>query len=219
MKPLDALHIIQKLSSFQWGLFTAAQAVERGISRMNLTRLEQRGHIERIQNGIYRSAAAPATRLDHIYAAWLSLSPRLLSYERTKEPVDDVIVSGPTASYILEIGELIPEPLTFSSRIRRQPRSDALRVITRTIPSDDAQISHGLPVTTPERTIADLVILGTDLSLVQNACKDARAKFPELNRTRLIELLGPHAKTHGFRTDDGEAFVSYLLGEREKTHV
>ncbi|MDR1184913.1 MAG: type IV toxin-antitoxin system AbiEi family antitoxin domain-containing protein, partial [Coriobacteriales bacterium] len=211
MKSLEALQIIQRLSSSQWGLFTAAQAVARGVNRVNLMRLEQGGHIERVQSGIYRSSAAPTTRLDYIYAAWLSLDPKLLSYERSKQPADDAVVFGATASYVLEIGELAPEPLTFSSPVRRQPRNSNIKVITRIISDTDIRITHGLPVAKPERTIADLAAQRTDLSLMRNVCKDAWFKYPDLDKEHLIDLLKPYAKTYGFGVSNGKAFAECLV--------
>ena len=57
-------------------------------------------------------------------------------------------------------------------------------------------ITHGLPVTTIERTVTDLVEARTDLSLVADVVRDA-AQTRRLDTNRLKELLGPLAAVSG----------------------
>ena len=75
-------------------------------------------------------------------------------------------------------------------------------------------ITHGLPVTTIERTVTDLVEARTDLSLVADVLRDA-AQTRRLDTNRLIELLGPLAARNGLRKGDGAA----LLDETPKVGV
>jgi predicted transcriptional regulator of viral defense system len=211
MKALDALNIINDITSHQWGMLTSAQAAHQGISRMNLSRLVANGHLERMLHGVYRNLGAPASRLDAIYAAWLSLSPTELSYQRPKRAASDLIVSGVTAAYIHEAGELNPEPLTFSSRHRRQPRNATIKVVVRMVDEADVSIIHGLPVTKIERTIADLVTDGTDLSLVGNVLRDAEKNNLSINHTRLITLLDQISKVSNPKIN-GETLYRQLKG-------
>lgn len=75
-------------------------------------------------------------------------------------------------------------------------------------------ITHGLPVTTIERTVTDLVEARTDLSLVADVVRDA-AQTRRLDTNRLKELLGPLAARNGLRKGDGAA----LLDETPKVGV
>jgi hypothetical protein len=67
----------------------------------------------------------------------------------------------------------------------------------------------GLPVTTIERTIADLVEARIDLSLVAQVMSDA-ARTHIIDAARLSELLSPLAARHGLRKQDGTALLHRL---------
>jgi predicted transcriptional regulator of viral defense system len=217
MKALDALNIIQDITSQQWGMFTSAQAVARGIDRMALSRLMKNGHIERLRKGIYRASAVPSSRLEAVYAAWLSIEPSQLSYKRSKKAESDAVVSCATAAYVWSIGELNPEPITFSVNCRKQLRDKGIRTIIRHLDERDVTIAQGLPTTTIERTIADLITSGTDLSLVANVAKDA-LRLKGLDAQTMIEYLSPLAKRAGCKSGDGLALYERLLGQ-EGIHV
>jgi len=210
MKVLNALKIIQDISSQQWGLITSAQATAKGIDRMALSRLEKNGYLERLRKGVYRVSAAPSTKFEDIYAAWLSFEPSQLSYMRSKAPDTDVIVSGVTASYVWGIGELIPEPITFTAPTRKQLRDKNIKATKRQLQKHETTIVHGLPITTLERTIADLVADGVDLSLVANVVRDAQ-RIKELDSNELIEYLKPYAKRAGLQQNDGTALFNFLI--------
>jgi len=211
MKALDALGIINSISSQQWGMVTSAQATMQGINRTTLSRLERYGHLERLRQGVYRVSAAPATRLEAIYAAWLSLEPGIPSYLRSKEPDSDAMVSGVTAAYVLDIGELNPEPITFTVPRRRQLRDKGIRTLSRHLEKSETTIVQGLPVTTMERTIVDLVADGIDQSLVLNAVSDA-LKTGRLDTSTLAEYLKPFAKRARYESGGIELLIDRLTG-------
>ena len=71
-------------------------------------------------------------------------------------------------------------------------------------------VVHGLPATTPERTIADLVDARTDLTLVADILSEAILK-ETFNLDRLAEALAPLAARNGFDQDDGKALRRHLL--------
>ncbi|MDR1719647.1 MAG: type IV toxin-antitoxin system AbiEi family antitoxin domain-containing protein, partial [Dysgonamonadaceae bacterium] len=52
MDALSGIKVISELTKYQWGLFTFAQALVKGVSRMNISRLLQHGHIEKIRHGV-----------------------------------------------------------------------------------------------------------------------------------------------------------------------
>ena len=94
--------------------------------------------------------------------------------------------------------------------MRRQSQRAEIRYRQRQLDSADVTIVNGLPVTTLERTVADLVEARTDLSLVADALGDA-ARMRQLDLNRLAELLAPLAARTGFRKDDGEALLARLM--------
>ena len=87
---------------------------------------------------------------------------------------------------------------------RRQTQRPEIRFRVRQLPSNSVNVRAGLPVTTVEQTIADLVEARTDLSMVADLLADAA----HLDRSRLTELLEPLAARNGFRS--GEAFRDQL---------
>lgn len=190
---------ITGLSGGQWGMFTAAQATTRGVARSTLMRREKAGALERVRAGVYRLPGVPSDRLDEIRAAWLASEPENSAWERLSKP--DVVVGGSAAAWAHQLGDLYPSPILMYSRKRRQTRHDDVRYSIRSVPDQDVTVLDGLPVTTRERTIADLVDEpGTDLSLVADALRDAERSDADLDTERLIQLLGAHSKRLGYPT-------------------
>ena len=107
MKALDALNITDDLAASQRGLLTSAQAHAAGVGRMELSRLAASGHLERIARGVYRASGAPSMREEAVWAAWLSMDPGVMSYDR--DPLA-CAVSHNTAAWLMGLGELEPEP-------------------------------------------------------------------------------------------------------------
>ncbi|MCL2483005.1 MAG: type IV toxin-antitoxin system AbiEi family antitoxin domain-containing protein [Propionibacteriaceae bacterium] len=206
MKSMHALKVLGDLTASQWGMVTTAQAVVRGITRLQLSRLAEDGHLERIAYGIYRDTGAPSDRYDSLKAAWLSVDPRRTALERLSDKPLDAAVSGATASYLLGLGDLVPEPYEFTVSKRRQTQRTELTFRVRPLPPDALTRREGLPVTTPEQTIADLVEARLDLSLVTGVLSDTEA----LDSVKLAELLSPLAGRNGFERGDGGALLAEL---------
>lgn len=204
---------IAALASSQWGMITAAQAQANGVARSTLYRREVAGSLERVRTGVYRHAGAPASQLDDVRAAWLASSPSAPAWERLNNP--DVVVGGSAAAWVHQIGDLYPSTVLLYTRTRRQSKQDDIRYSLRQLPGGDVTAVGGLPVTTRERTIADLLAEpGADLSIVADALRDAERADDDLNNDRLVELLRPHAKRLGQRT--GVELYEQL---RAMTHV
>lgn len=172
MKSLDALNILADLSASQRGLFTTAQAHAVGVDRLTLSRLAKNGHIERIVSGVYRASAAPSFREERAFAVWLALEPTTPAWERPRD-AGGLVASHGTAAWLLGLGELNPEPFTFTSARRRQTRRRGVRLVKAVLDGADVTDDAGIPVTTPERTILDLLRDGEDLSLIGSVLRDA----------------------------------------------
>lgn len=210
MKPSDALRVLAELSSSQWGMVTSAQASMRGVTRLNLSRLAEAGHLVRLTHGVYRDAGAPSDEFEDLRAAWLSTTPDKLAEERLADVAGGVVIAGASAARLHGVGDLPADHHEFSSPARRQSQRSEIRYRQLVLDAQDVTIAAGLPVTTIERTIADLVEARTDLSLVADALRDA-AKKRRLDANRLEELLSPLAARRGFRKGDGAALLNRLL--------
>lgn len=187
------------LAGNQWGMFTAAQAVANGVARSTILRREQSGTLVRVRPGVYRLPGAPVNRLDDVRAIWLSTTPATPAWERQLSP--DVVVGGAAAAWAHDLGDLYPNPVLLYSTARRQTKHADLRYTMRQLPAQDITSLDGLPVTTRERTIADLFDEpGADLSVIADALRDAVLGGPELDEDRLSTLLDSRAARLGYES-------------------
>lgn len=205
-----ALHALAEISASQWGMVTSAQAAARGVTRLDLSRLAEVGDLERISQGVYKSAGAPAGSFLDVRAAWLSSDPARLAGERLSDGHRGVVVSGQTAAWLHDIGDLRSNRTELTAPTRRQTQRADVHYRQRDLAASDVTIRDGLPVTTPERTIADLVADRTDLSIVANALRDAIRKY-ELNLGQLESDLAPLAARNGHHKGDGAALLDQLF--------
>ncbi|MFT0847691.1 type IV toxin-antitoxin system AbiEi family antitoxin domain-containing protein [Actinomycetaceae bacterium L2_0104] len=215
MKSREALKVLAEVSESQWGMITSAQANTRGVSHMNLTRLTKSGDLIRLSHGVYKDAGAPGSEYDELRSAWLASDPTRLAWDRLKEKPGNVIVSGESAAMLHGIGDLRGMRSEFTTPSRKQTQRADVHYRTRILTSDDVVVREGLPVTTLERTIADLVEQRTQLDHVGNALRDA-ARSSRLDTDRLAELLGPLAERNGHLKGDGNALLDELL---ESAHI
>jgi len=211
MKSTQALRTLAELTAYQWGMVTSAQASMHGITRLDLSRLAEAGHLERLAHGVYKDAGAPAGRFDDLHAAWLSTDPKAMGEVRIKDSTNDVVVvAGETAADLHDIGDFRALRHDFVSPTRRQSQRREIRYRQRTLDPRDVMLVEGMPVMTMERTIADLVDDNKDLSLVGDALRDASSKRT-LDLQRLRELLAPLAARDGFKKGDGDALLHRLM--------
>ena len=210
MKARDALRELAEMSASQWGMVTSGQAATRGVTRLDLSRLTESGDLVRLAHGVYKDAGAPSGAHLDVRAAWLSSDPARLASDRLADGHRGVVVSGQTAAWLHDIGDLRSNRTELTTPVRRQTQRADLHYRRRDLPEEDVTIHDGLPVTTPERTIADLVEDRTDLSIVADALRDASRKS-ELDLELLADNLAPLAERNGHRKGDGVALLDQLL--------
>lgn len=210
MEMRKALSVLAGLSSAQWGLFTSAQAAAHGVSRLNLSRLTEAGLLGRVAHGVYRDAGVAGDQFEGLRAAWLAIIPKVEAGVRLQSRTDDAIVSGTSAAFLHGIGDLREERHEFTSSVRRQSQREGVRISTRYIGNEDITIRHGLPTTTVERTLVDLVVDRVDLSLVAKALGDAM-RNGSVNLEGLAHRLAPLAARNGLPAGDGQALLDRLL--------
>lgn len=210
MKSTEALRILAELTAYQWGMVTSAQASMHGITRLDLSRLAEAGHLKRLAHGVYMDAGAPGDEFDDLRTAWLSTDPKTMGEVRIKDRANGIVVAAASAARLHNIGDLWADRHDFVSPMRRQSQRPEIRYRQRVLETRDVTLVYGLPVMTVERTIADLVETVGDLSLVADALRDAAQKR-NLDIARLRELISPLAERNGFRKGDGPALLNRLM--------
>ena len=210
MKQLGDIKTLSELSSSQWGMFTTAQAIRSGVTRRQLSELSKKGHIERIDFGAYHLEGAPTERFSDIKAAWISIEPQKYVWERLAEWEKGIVVGGHTAANLYEVGDLWPSPFLFMSQNRKQTRKEEITFRKFALSRNDVTLIEGLPVTSPELTIATLASESTDLSHIETVVSDLY-KIRSIDEKKLAVLLSPYSKKYGFGLRNGKAFTYQLL--------
>lgn len=190
----------------RWGLVTTEQAAAVDVSRNALTRLTASGALVRVAQGVYRMAGAPELEHEGIYATWLALGGA--TRPATDEGVASVVAAGVTAAILHGIGDFYPARADFVVPSRRGTRLPA-RLRVRSLTPAEVTFAESVPTLTVERTLADLVGLWTDQSLVADALFSAYEQGKFVRPWQLEEYLEPLAGPAGFR--DGHDFTADLL--------
>lgn len=207
MKRADVLATLEMVASDQWGIVTTGQAGREGIERLQLSRLVERGDLDRARHGVYLLPSHQGGPHDEIRAAWLSLEPKKFIDERWEDE-HPVVVSHESAALIHGIGRLIPPKFTFSTGGTKQTRQQGIRIYTRReIPETDIVSVDGLPVTSVTRTVADLAEAGIERDYLADLVADALRK-EDVRIDELANELEPAARAYGAKA--GMQLVSEL---------
>ena len=163
---------LEEYAAAQHGYVTRAQAKQVGVGDQMLRRLQQGRWLDRAEHGVYRMRGAHDLPWAPVWVAWLSLDPVPVAWERAKHPNE--IVRGPTASSgVYGIGDLPPEPYDFWTAHRRFVRRRDVKLRVGRLARDDLRVVSDLPVTTPIRTIADLITDAYDGGHVSDCLRGA----------------------------------------------
>lgn len=208
-----ALAKLSPLAAERWGMFTAAQARELRVSRVDLNRLIQDGTLERVESGarVYRlTGSPPDPDLDDLRAAWMQLGEGLATARRLRDP--DAVVSHRSAAAALDLGDLLADVHEFYSPVRRRLRRTDVRIRIRAdLPAGAWRVMRGLPVTTAARVVSDLLAEREDESAIARIVQDAlRAGL--LTRAELDEIVPGHVA--GYGAPSAAALSETLAGSR-----
>lgn len=107
------------------------------------------------------------------------------------------MAAGVTATVHHDIGDSFLDGLDFIVPTRKGTRLSCLRLHIRSLTRDEVIPTNGLPALIVERTIADLVEIGTDLSLVAGCVRDAIRADKLATRDRLVSHLSPSPRAAG----------------------
>ncbi|HEX4223164.1 MAG TPA: type IV toxin-antitoxin system AbiEi family antitoxin domain-containing protein [Pseudonocardiaceae bacterium] len=198
------------LAASQWGLFTAPQAQQRGATRAQLTRLTQAGVVERLSHGVYLIRGAGSDEFTELRAAWLHLDPTRSAADRFDDGPAGAVISHASAANLFGFGDLDADRHEFSLPVRKQTRRNDVILHRASLPPSDVMIHGGLPATTPERTVVDLLTDGRDgehIAGVLGGAVRARA----IDVYALARRIGPFAARYGVPVGDGDWLLDLLL--------
>jgi predicted transcriptional regulator of viral defense system len=159
---LDRLY---EIAEAQGGFVAAYQAADAGIPRSTLSYHAIEGDaLERVARGVYRLRRFPTPPHGHVIAGWLALARA------------DGVVSHESALELLELTDLIADEvhvtLPRAKRGLRTPPGVRSHFTDRPIDARHRRNVLGIPVTSVERTLTDLLRSGgwteqTDLAIRQ----------------------------------------------------
>lgn len=140
MPDLTRLHA---LFSSQHGLATRQQLLEAGVASSTIEAWLERGWIVRVRSGVYRHGASPPTEHTELVAAVLVSGPGSVASHRP-------------ALELWDVGLKVPAPIEVAVVREAGPRPAGIIVHrARDLHPDHTTIRHGVPVTTPARTLVD----------------------------------------------------------------
>lgn len=132
----------------QGGYFDAARARAHGISRQLLDHHIRQGRYERVRRGLYRITGFPTTEHDDIREKWMTVG------------TDKAVIAHESALALLDLSDHIPDRIHLLVPRRHRGLRRPAGVLIHTHPDDDLIKTvwrDGLPVTTPARTIVDVL--------------------------------------------------------------
>lgn len=158
-----------RVAESQAGYLTTAQAEQAGFHRNTLGyHAREGGRLERAGRGLYRLRFYPSSPFDHIAAAWVLAGPGI------------AVVSHESALELYDLSDVVPSKvhLTLPRRYRHRAAPTGVRFHFPREPlsNRDVRRIHGLPTTSPERTIVDALEAGTQPEQVEMALHQAVAR-------------------------------------------
>jgi predicted transcriptional regulator of viral defense system len=153
-------NLLYEIAEGQAGYFTAYQARSVGFSWERLSENVKTGRFRRVAHGIYRLSRFPISQNENYFVAWLRTRP-------------DSVISHESALSVYNLSDDLPDEIHVIIPRTGSRRRQGLRLHTNRIGKDEITICEGLPITTVERTIADVAFSGLAADQVQNAIKGA----------------------------------------------
>ena len=171
------MDVLYPLAERRLGYVTTAQAAAVGVSRQQLSYLARTGSLERVAQGIYRLRRFPAERFEDVIVACLWAG-------------DDAVASHDTALATFDLTDAMPAVIHVS--VPRRFRGQRPGIVVHTAPLGDGERTErgGVPVTTVERTIND-VLASSGEDLARSAAEQALERGL-VTRRRLRAALADH---------------------------
>ncbi len=160
---------LYKIAESQAGYITSRDAIAAGMDRSTLSHhARPGGKFERARRGVYRFRDFPSSPHERVVAAWLSMDDV------------DAVVSHESALELFDLSDIVPDAVHISlPRSKRgQRKKSGVRIHTLANPPRGSEIRHvhSIPVTTPERTIVDVIAGHTRPEQAEMAVRQALAR-------------------------------------------
>lgn len=150
----------------QHGYVTTDDAAEVGVPKVELRKLAQRGHLEKVAHGVYRVKAFPRTAHDELMRAALW-------------PAGRGVIARDTALMLWDLADVNPTKIDIAVPAPYRPRrrgGDRYRVWVEELDPHDIDYVDGIPVVTPERAIVQAARSGLPRRFVEQAIQNARRR-------------------------------------------
>jgi predicted transcriptional regulator of viral defense system len=168
----DSDDILFEIASSQQGYFTSAQAIELGYESNNHAYHVKHGNWLREVRGIYRLAKFPHSP-DGQYVIW-SL------WSRDRQGNVQGVYSHETALSMYDVSDVMPAKLhmTVPNKFRRGTKIPEILVLHKAdLTQDDIAQKQGHRVTTPARTLLDIIEEDTqEENIIQQAVREFKTK-------------------------------------------
>lgn len=211
MERVEALQVVGGIAADQWGLFTTQQAEAAGVNRTTLTRLASAGLVDHVTRGIHLVVAAGTPNHVEEKSAWLRLAPSRHAWERDPADQDNGVFSHRTACVLHGLGDIPAPQVEITVPRRRTTRISGIRLHRGDLSRDEITTTDdGLPVTTVERTIKDLLVAHVDGGHLGGVLNDALRR-QQVDLQRLLAILAGHASAYGIGVNDGLSLLRHLL--------
>jgi predicted transcriptional regulator of viral defense system len=151
---------LYKIAESQSGFFTTKQAKKAGYSWERLSSLSKQKKFQRIERGIYRIMLFPSSQFEDFFIAVLKSG-------------EDSVVSHESALYVYDLSDILPDEIHITIPKNRSRRREGIKYHICRINKNEITSYQGLPITTVERTIADIIRTGMDIHLVNQSIKQA----------------------------------------------
>ncbi|GAA5055884.1 hypothetical protein [Nocardia callitridis] len=185
----------------QLGLVTRAQAIRLGADTAILERLTAARLLTELDNEVFQlPSSATAPRFAYPYAAWLALAPELFRWQRPQLPTQDAVLSHESAARLHGLGVTARARTVFTAP-QTYTTPDAVVVHVDVLAPDEVTVLGGVPVTTPQRTVLDL--LGGDVDeddasrVLADAVRRDLVDLGEIHRAVAARLPAPDAPAGG----------------------
>jgi hypothetical protein len=213
----EVMKALGEWASDQWGLVTAAQARQGGIAGVQLLRLVRAGLLESVGHGVYQVVAvAPPEHLE-IKIAWLRLDPVTPAWQRKAGALESGVVSHASACELHGLGDLPSDRVELSVPRRRTTREESVLLHQAQVDAEDITVVDGLPVTTVDRTIADLLRSRIDGAHAGTVIADADLRGL-LDSDRLAARIAPFTRAYGLPpAASGADLVEALCAQAGRT--
>src|SRR6478609_8377750 len=197
MDSRTALVTLARFAQGQWGMVTSAQAVEAGVSYMQLKRMTEAGLLEKAGQGVYLMIGGQAAAARHraVKVAWLRMDPAVPAWERPLLGANSAIVSHRSAAMLLQLGDLVVRDMEFTTPRRRTSRDHLVRLRLGTLAPYE--------VTWALRTLTDLLADGAEAGEAGGFLAEALDRRMLRVDTVIPELAG-FAHRYGCPDGDGQ---------------